>query len=592
MKNLLRTLLLALGTSAASFALAQPAPPYTVTVYGTVNGCTPTSSVNIVSVQGTLPAINIDVPVDPGSCTYYASLDMDSAVGWFMISTMCLGANQTQSASYVVNGLFPDSTLVYNEFFCNGGNSDCLGVPNGNAQPGTPCSLDGGITFGGIWSSSCQCVPDSTNCQACFTVQQANANPNGTGGTPWVITTDNCTTGNAPFTYQWWMPNGNSSSLAEPGYQFNAPGVYGICLTIADAGGCTSTMCDTIVVDQNGWISTGPVVWDCLQIANGPNMPGTACTTALGAAGTWSASCVCVANAPVDCEGVPGGSALPGTPCTVMTGGMVLTGTWTNNCMCDTSGTGTYDCLQILNGPNMPGTPCQNTPNGTFGTWSAECVCVPDTNTTGCQAGFWVFQAYEIDSLNPNGGATPIPYELWVWNLSTGVSPFQFLWSFGDGTSSTDPFPTHVYGNSGPYALCLTISDAAGCTSSYCDSVSIDDDGYYSGMAPEVGVVRSGFTIHVVNQIQLGVEEQQFADEHLWPNPVTDAMTLSFRSTMSGNVPLSIVDLHGRVMHQDNLAFARGANRIDLGTAQLASGMYMLRIGRDGQAMNIRFVKH
>ena len=47
----------------------------------------------------------------------------------------------------------------------------------------------------------------------------------------------------------------------------------------------------------------------------------------------------------------------------------------------------------------------------------------------------------------------------------TGVSPVaeSWLWDFGDGTTSTEPSPTHVYQNFGNYPIRLTVTDAFGC---------------------------------------------------------------------------------------------------------------------------------
>lgn len=47
-----------------------------------------------------------------------------------------------------------------------------------------------------------------------------------------------------------------------------------------------------------------------------------------------------------------------------------------------------------------------------------------------------------------------------------------YQWSFGDGSSSNSPNPTHTYTSSGPYSVCVTITDTTNnCTSTYCDSV-------------------------------------------------------------------------------------------------------------------------
>ena len=118
-----------------------------------------------------------------------------------------------------------------------------------------------------------------------------------------------------------------------------------------------------------------------------------------------------------------------------------------------------------------------------------------------------MIQAYEIDSAN-GGTPVPIPNELWLWNLSSGGSGnYSFVWDFGDGTSSTDPYPTHIYPNGGPYVLCLTIDDGAGCSDTYCDSISVDANGIYQGMAGQNGA-RAAMTIRVIDEIMSGMNEQ------------------------------------------------------------------------------------
>jgi len=637
MRTHLRALVFALTAALSGVAAAQN--PFWINGHINVVNCSFAQSVAVTQTiywggMGSPTTSTSSYPVFPSNCSFswleggYG----ENTLIYFTATTQCNGVVLTALDSVQFTST-PDTVDVFFNFNCtNGSVPDCLGVPGGSAQPGTACTTFLGLP--GTWTANCECVASSGNCQACF-----NVIPGG----PWAAAFNgNCTTGAAPFTYQWLLPDGSTASSAFATSQFAAPGIYSTCLTTTDGNGCMSTVCDSVSVaasgavnlyppgdcnacwtatqatdglglpipftvtfancssggvppysyqytsngnwegslpptmtatfsngytycmrltdsngcwsvtcmtfnfDADGVLITDPVMYDCLQIPNGPNMPGTACTTPSGAAGTWSPDCDCIANSNLDCEGVAGGSALPGTPCQV------------------------------------PGTML-------LGLWSADCICVPDTNTTGCQAGFWVIQAYEPDSLNP-GSATPIPYELWVWNLSTGTSPFQFEWDFGDGTSSFDPYPTHVYGASGPYNLCLTLSDAASCTSVYCDEVSIDGDGFYEGMAPE-NEVRNGFTIRVLNQLPAAVPEQRFDDSRVWPNPVTDALNLSFRSTVSGNVPVSIIDLNGRMIRQESLAFARGGNSISLNAADLPAGLYLLRVGNDTNTMNIRFVK-
>lgn len=49
----------------------------------------------------------------------------------------------------------------------------------------------------------------------------------------------------------------------------------------------------------------------------------------------------------------------------------------------------------------------------------------------------------------------------------------SWSWQFGDGDTSTQQGPTHTYTAPGTYLVCLTTTNAAGCTDSVCDSVNV-----------------------------------------------------------------------------------------------------------------------
>ena len=157
------------------------------------------------------------------------------------------------------------------------------------------------------------------------------------------------------------------------------------------------------------------------------------------------------------------------------------------------------------------------------------------------------------------------------------------------------PYPTHVYANGGPYALCLTMWDGAGCTDTYCDSVSVNQDGIYEGMVleEEANYARSGFTIQVLNELPNGMTEEPALDElALWPNPVNDAFNIGLRSSLSGNVLVNVIDLNGRAVIEQSARITAGENRINIPVDQLNSGMYLVRLSSGNNVMNIRFVKN
>ncbi|MGV9012983.1 MAG: T9SS type A sorting domain-containing protein [Flavobacteriales bacterium] len=324
----------------------------------------------------------------------------------------------------------------------------------------------------------------------------------------------------------------------------------GVTWGAGDSASFNANPTDTIVVD----LGCG-VFMDCLGIAGGPNLPGTFCTDSLGGLGflgNWDANCICQPGTFLDCLGVPGGMDLPGTACT-----------------------------DIF---------------GSVGSWSSACVCVADSSGTNCNAGFWVVQAYD----STGGGIAPIPNEVWVWNLSNGGNgTYQFTWDFGDGSSSTDAYPTHNYDGPGPWLLCLTMT-SGGCTDTFCDSVSVDANGILNGMIVDGHSTAEanasdrdgGFTLNVIQAMSTGIADApSIAEVKIWPNPVRDELNLSMNSRLSGTLPITVIDPSGRIRITTEHAFTTGGNTLRISTGSLEPGLYMVRIGNDVHSTVQRFIK-
>lgn len=607
MQGPLRSFLLAGATLLALAAFCQT-PPYPVTITGQVPGCTPGSSLNIGTLFGTEPSLNIDVPLDPGTCGFSVTMQMDSTAGWFLVSTPCQGAMLSDTLHYTVNSFFPDSTVISVVLNCGG---------------------SGGT------------------CQSTFAVQQAT---NSSGLlVPWQIATTNQSTGNGTLSYSWWMPDGSTSTAFEPGYTFTQAGVYGICLSISNAdSSCTDWHCDTVVVDTNGFISASPVWYDCLGTLWGPNTPGTACDDGnpMTDSTYWNVNCACVAGGLlIDCFGNPGGSALPGTPCTVP--GTTLAGLWTSDCVCvvdsctaciniqqtapfsglftscttGTAGGDTY-LWNFSDTGNQPGwsvshtfagpgtyTVCLNVTDSLGSCSTCDTVVVDSDGTinplplTPCEAGFWAIQAYDSTA---DGVIEPIPNEVWVWNLSSGGNgTYQFFWDFGDGTSSTDAFPSHAYDGPGPWLLCLIMTSGdpmnGGCTDSYCDSLSMDANGMLNGMMVHghgavSGITASdrsgGFTLNVIQGTPSGIAELPAITElRVWPNPVGDLLNISLHSSQRRAVPVAVIGPAGQMVLSGTCTLGSGEDVLRLPVEKLPQGLYMVRIGDGMHSRTKRFLK-
>jgi PKD domain/Secretion system C-terminal sorting domain len=615
MRSTLHALALGLSTMVSVGAMAQY--PYALVLNGTVSSCYPGQTVNVQTAPGTQPSYNIQVPVQPGTCTWSTVLDLSSNPVAFSATTLCNGMVVSYTDSAVFNFIM-DSVYLQVNLICDGGLYDCNGVLNGSAMPGSACDDGNAQSMNDIWQANCTC--SGTLTYDCLGVLNGPTMP----GTV-------CNDGDSITVNDAWnvycICTGDSSNYANYDCQgiFMGPNMPGTpCddgnpVTIGDTwtANCYCAGADTNIYDCLGVInganmpgtpcndgdslttgdawsiycncvgdSSNYFNYDCLGIYFGPNMPGTPCVTFLGDSGVWNPNCSCIANANAyDCAGVFNGTALPGTSCLWTNDSITFqTGFWSPDCVCALdSNYFFYDCLGVMNGSAWPGTPCVVV-DTTLGLWSANCVCeanVPDP----CQADFWVLQAYGSDSL-------PVPYELWIWNLSSGGSgPFSYTWDFGDGTSSTDQFPTHAYANNGPYNLCLTVNDGNGCTSTYCDSVSVDSDGLLNGLLG--GVDRTtGFTINVQGQTSIGINEQSTEDGiSIWPNPAVEELHIAYISMISSATRVSVYDLEGRVVTSERLVLVAGRNQLSLSTVGLDAGIYLLRVGQGATTVERRFVK-
>jgi len=118
---------------------------------------------------------------------------------------------------------------------------------------------------------------------------------------------------------------------------------------------------------------------------------------------------------------------------------------------------GTYQvCLTISNNDST----CENT-------W-CDNIEVIDWNNQ-CQAQFYY---YPVPDSFPAGTDLAIQFI----DYSYG-NPVQWDWEFGDGSTSTEQNPLHIYSEEGTYNVCLTIANPADtCESEFCQDIYVFSD--------------------------------------------------------------------------------------------------------------------
>tara|TARA_R110002072_G_scaffold302402_2_gene485142 strand:- start:10651 stop:11820 length:1170 start_codon:yes stop_codon:yes gene_type:complete len=182
-------------------------------------------------------------------------------------------------------------------------------------------------------------------------------------------------------------------------------------------------------------------------------------------------------------------------------------------------------------------------------------VVPPPPPPTACSATFlWYQDSSTIQTINVINYSSP----------TTGSNIVSYLWDFGDGTTSSLQFPTHTYAALGIYNLCLTIVDNSGCSSTYCENISIS----FKMNGFEKKLV--GFTINVYPPGVASVEENKLEKLlKVYPNPGFDILNVSLSSS-NGAKKINIVNLMGQVVYSENLNST--SNELDI--RELKAGLY------------------
>ena len=138
--------------------------------------------------------------------------------------------------------------------------------------------------------------------------------------------------------------------------------------------------------------------------------------------------------------------------------------------------------------------------------------------------------------------------------------PSTWLWDFGDGITSQDTSPLHLYAAPGAYQVCLTV-----CNANACDTEC---------MAVEVKTVST---------VTLQGEGGQIL---LWPNPAGEVLHLKAESGIEN---IKIFEGTGREVIQVTHQAIEGQMSVDI--RHLPPGLYFLSLRSEGKTWSGKFVK-
>jgi len=160
-------------------------------------------------------------------------------------------------------------------------------------------------------------------------------------------------------------------------------------------------------------------------------------------------------------------------------------------------------------------------------------------------------------------------------NLSTGETPIEYFWDWGDGTIDTIPFPSHTYDATGTYTICLSITDSTGCSDTYCNNYTFKTE---SPIA----------YINVIPHITTGIDNLFTENKILlvYPNPATNYITINVEYRMK-NYECRIMNVMGQEVFHSTLDIHNST----LDISSLSPGIYFLTLSYAEQTVSSKFVK-
>ncbi len=200
------------------------------------------------------------------------------------------------------------------------------------------------------------------------------------------------------LSYQWDFGDGNTSSAANPSHTYNATGIYNVRLTVTNSTGCSDTMLKT------AYVKIQPPTVDI------PNLPAKGC-------------------APYQYTFSADTSSIDGITGYLWDFGDGTTSTLPNPTHIFPAGTYTITLIVTTAGG------CKDTVVKTDGIVASS---KPHANFTANPRNACAFTAINFTDLS-TGGAD------------------QWLWNFGDGTTSSDHNPIHDYSDTGFFSVTLIV---------------------------------------------------------------------------------------------------------------------------------------
>ena len=146
----------------------------------------------------------------------------------------------------------------------------------------------------------------------------------------------------------------------------------------------------------------------------------------------------------------------------------------------------------------------------------------------------------------------------------------DFLWTFGDGNSSSEFSPSHKYEAAGTYEVCLSQSGVCSIDIK-CQTLQIAAAKVNSGLSAPISTSFSALIAETEVANNLRVNQNS-------PNPFTQQTNILFELPEAGSTTIMIHDNTGKVVQTHTANYDKGSNLFTFNQNNLASGVYYYTI--------------
>jgi PKD repeat protein len=139
------------------------------------------------------------------------------------------------------------------------------------------------------------------------------------------------------------------------------------------------------------------------------------------------------------------------------------------------------------------------------------------------------------------------------------------VWDFGDGQTAEGPNVSHEYSDNGYYNITLTIIDSTGAK-----------------------VFSKAMEVNKATSVKKTSASPSYS---IYPNPVSDLLTISIKTGKPGEMTVAVIDVTGKIRMNETFGTV-STNTLRIPVKELPSGIYFAKIARNGENPEIiKFVK-